>query len=243
MQSLKLLFMALLVLIPIQCHATVTHDTKTSGGTNIASSFTMSLTTSGPNEIVIVEAYYNLNTAVTSVTGGSGITWSSVARHAVSGTSLAIYQGLCPTQQTAQTITVQLSGNCNAAGLMDSYSGANMTSPVEAILDTVQVASTTWSGNVTTLTANALVVAVVGDNTTFGIDTVTAGTGYTKTMGQSQTNGTVTWSENGEFANAVTASPGLVTATFTSSFNIVADMYVMSIAAAPSYVPSCWAVY
>jgi hypothetical protein len=207
--------------IPWKAHAAIAHDTSVATArTTSGTTFTTTLTTHAVNEAVAIFIVRASSVAVSSVSGG-GLTWASAYTN---GTTEDVWWAYSAGIQTSQTITVTIASTNACGTCIDSFSGTT-TTPFEALAQTVNTATTTPSGAVTTITANALVMSY---NIALGIAPVyTAGTGYT--IG-SQNAGTATAIAS-EYANSATVTPGSVTAGWT--LNTVGNSDVVSISIKP----------
>ena len=191
-----------------KCEAAVAFDTEHSGttGGGPSTSFTITESTGAANCLLV--ATCSLASGSHPTITGASLTWT----YSITNANYIIAWAYSTSQLTSQTITVS-GTNSIGGGIIDSYTGANGTTGIEAINSTAVVTSTTWNGSVTTLTANAL-VSMSDIVTATGGGSVTAGTGYTNCGG----GGTGTsWGTFAEYANAVTASPGLVSPASTYS--------------------------
>ena len=217
-------------------------DTTTGGKCVGATSFTVTLTTNGTNRVAVLAVECSTG-HVSSISGGGS--WTNiVASHAVASSGNGeMWYALFATTQTSVTLTVNLSTSMNASGVLDTYSGAATSSPIENTnwTDTT-TAQTSAPGSVTTLSSNAFVASYIFyANPSALIGSATAGTGYTTTTAEVNTPaGSSEWLAQGERANSVTASPtNNVSAPFSWGSNQKSSVLAISIrppSTRPNYI-------
>lgn len=157
------------------------------GGTNVLTTNDVTLTNATANAILVATIYHELNGAlptITSVTGAS-LTWTKRSGVATGGiSSLEVWWALAPTPLSGVTITVNFSGNYDAAAIIVvPFKNANTSTPWDS--NVAVPASTTSVGTgadytpsvvVSTTANNCLLLYSAGTNQSWGLpDTVTPG--------------------------------------------------------------------
>lgn len=181
---------------------------------------TISVTTNSANEVIVFVTVCQPGTTSTVKDGGSNNFTKAFSRTLpVTGDEMTVWWIISATAQT-QTVTATYSGTVIPVAIADTYSGVDLTTPLEVGTFTDFTAATgTLNGTVTTLTANALVISFAGCNVV-PLTSMAAGTGFTDTSNKTSTNGVNrgigVW---GDFSNLATVSPGAVTCPWTETLH------------------------
>lgn len=205
------------------CRAVVAHDqNQTSAGGNPRAP---SVSTTAGNELVLVWITDSRSDNTFTVSGGS-LTWNQ----AYFSGAHALFWAYASTQLSSATITITAASGPSQGPLcvvVDSFTGASSLGP-DVTSFTAGSASSPQTGSVTTLVANALVCLYTDLNPSA---TPAAGTGYTLSGTPALIGGTL--QAAGEFANAVTVSPGAVSPTMTYSPTFFAALGGLAVSVPP----------
>lgn len=189
------------------------------GSVNGGDSFTITLSTTGTNRLILVGVHQS-NSSVTNTTPtASGLTFAQVGTTQTGGgTTTQLWRAFATAQLTSTVITVSATPTGNfpqQTGWAVGYSGtdttgANGAGAIDVVAGNASVTSTSYSQAITTVTNNALCIALGGEANVF---VMTAGTNQTKIQ---QTNNAGSSSAVGLFEqNAVTSPAGSVTMNYT----------------------------
>jgi hypothetical protein len=210
----KLIFWIAALLICRPSFATVAFDAQAGHGTSGTSPLSVSITTSTATDVLVAYIVVSGGNTVSSVSGGTSVTWSSIGSTTLPTSSniAYVYQGLTTSLQSSSSVSISFSGG-NAVCIIDAYKGAATTSPCEAINWTNETSQTgTMNGSVTTVTANALAVGAGIFSVGGTITSLTQGSGFTEGQNIYYTNGvSLTLGGLSEYDNSTTSSPGSVT--------------------------------
>ena len=158
-----------------------------SGSSSVLTLATGTLTTAGPNELLIASISMPKTTSpITSVTGG-GLTWALVRADNVGTTCRTEIWSAFATAAFSAAVTFNwTAGSSKAAAIVSAYSGTDTsgTSGSGAIgaTSTSTASSASATAAITTTRAGSLVIAAEGHQT---LATVTAPTGQTATSSAS----------------------------------------------------------
>ncbi|HEV3341909.1 MAG TPA: hypothetical protein VG125_16195, partial [Pirellulales bacterium] len=138
-----------------------------------ATSSNVTLTTSNPNEVIILDI--DSGATVGSVSDTAGLTWQQRGVASVNGSFLYEYYAIAPTELSADSVTVSFSGWTSSVLNAFSIVGANTSSPfgTNASLPGTSSGSTV---STTTSNANDLIFATYNS---YGTATPSAGSGWT----------------------------------------------------------------
>jgi hypothetical protein len=197
---------------------------QASAGNNGAgtATFTIPVTTSGPNELLLLAITWKSNTPIATVpTGGPG-GWTAVGTQVSQAFTLStqIYRAFAPTKLTAATVTVSIPGSVKATGIVASFVGANPSGTSgSGAIDSVNMGtavSLNPSVNLLTAAPRVLVVGFLG---TGDITLPTAGAGMTLRLSTINAGGgggtTKTSTSFGTMAPVTSAPATNVPVTFT----------------------------
>lgn len=194
MRRVSRILAALAVLIGFgwsQGHAALTIDgTAKNIGTGV-SSFTVTLSTTLTNDIIVVLGSCESAggaVSVSSVSGG-GLTWARRGTtfqysNATPGGHIDVFWALAPSALSSTVITLTLSGttdDCSAVAF--GVNGANTTTPWDTNVSIPATASSAGSatpsvGGVSTTSANTMLLGFFGQGNGAAPTSPTAGTGY-----------------------------------------------------------------
>lgn len=141
-------------------------DTTATGGTGAAGNYTATLSTSGPNRIVIVCAYST--GAVSGVSDTAGLTWTKRGAVNVGAKNLVCYYAVATAQLSSDVITVAIPSGDYGNAIAFSISGANTGSPLDPNASLPASESNGASMVVSTTDANDFIFgfyASIGGNT------------------------------------------------------------------------------
>ena len=159
-------------------HNAPTLDVQSTSSETNHNSYTISLTTSSPNDIIYIGVATHTYTA--SVSGG-GLTWTQRGNTAISGTRTLQTFWALKTASGSITVTITLTGTDDSSAVAFAVNGANTASPFDTT-NPIQNSNTgTGSNNpsasITTTNANDFIVGVVGVRN--NPITLTTGSGFT----------------------------------------------------------------
>lgn len=202
----------------------VTPDgTPATGSVNGGDSFTITLSTTGPNRLILV-GVGNSNGSVTTVTPtASGLTFVQVDSTQTTQTGTAqLYRAFATSQLSSVVITCTASPSGNfpqmtgwAVGFSSTdTSGTNGSGAIDVSAGTSSAGANGLSQAVTTVTDQCLVIGFAEEN---AVTSITAGSGQTKVI---QVNNAGTFNASALLQqNAATTPAGSVTISYTFSGN------------------------
>lgn len=206
--------------------------TPPTGSVNGGDSFTITLSTTGTNRLILV-GVGNSNATVTGVTPtASGLTFVQVdSTQSVQGGSCQLWRAFATAQLTSTVITCtadvtgqfpQMTGWAVGYSGTDT-SGTNGSGAIDVSAGTSNSGSNGLSQAVTTLTDNCLVVAFAEHNNT---TVITAGASQTKVVQLNNAGGfnAVALIQR----NAVTTPAGSVTMSYTLGGSFVPDALIVA---------------
>ena len=108
---------------------TLAIDANNTSTASWATSSNVTLTTSNPNEVIILDI--DSGATVGSVSDTAGLTWQQRAVASVNGSFLYEYYAIAPNELSADTITVNFTGSTTSVLNAFSIVGANTSSPFD----------------------------------------------------------------------------------------------------------------